>query len=161
MLAISDDGYLGGGSEAWETLNIRGVVRPPVDPGQLMNRIVAMVAPGVNGSGAWPRLGAAVSQVIRHISTRFDDSLTVEKLAQVADVSASRLAHLFRAELGMSVRSYLTRVRVTIAQDLLAHTDDKLEAIAGRVGFSDMFHLSRVFRKVTGQAPSVYRRLPV
>ena len=158
MLVISQDGYLGGVSEAWETLNIRCVMRPPIDPGALLSRIGVMVSPGNDASGAWPRLGASVSQAIHRISTRFDESLTVESLAQATDISASHLAHLFRAEVGISVRNYLSRVRVAIAQDLLGHTDDKLEAIAARLGFSDMFHLSRVFQRITGRPPSAYRR---
>lgn len=58
----------------------------------------------------------------------------------------------------MSVRDYLTRVRVAIAQDLLAHTDAKLPPIAARLGFVDASHLARVVRKVTGRVPSSFRR---
>ena len=79
-------------------------------------------------------------------------------MAEAAGLSASHLAHCFRSETGMSVRDYLTRVRVVIAQDLLAHTDTKLPPIADRLGFVDASHLSRVFRKVTGRAPSAFRR---
>jgi transcriptional regulator GlxA family with amidase domain len=49
-------------------------------------------------------------------------------------------------------------VRVTIAQDLLAHTDEKLEAIATQLGFADTSHLAHVFQRVTGRPPSAYRR---
>lgn len=159
VLVISDAGCLGGLSEAWETLNIRGVLPPPIDFGDLLNRIGAMVAQGiVDTCSAWPRLGVSTSQAIHWISTRFDQGFTVASLARVTDVSASHFAHRFRAKTGLSVRNYLTRVRVAIAQDLLTHTDDKLEVIAANVGFGDMFHLSRVFQRVTGRSPSTYRR---
>jgi CheY-like chemotaxis protein/AraC-like DNA-binding protein len=158
VLVVSEDGYLGGVSEAWEALNIRSVVRSPSDAGDLLSRIGFMACQGIDTAGTWPRLGASVSQAIHCISTRFNEGLTVDSLAQLTDISGSRLAHLFRTELGTSVRSYLTRVRVAIAQDLLAHSDQKLEAIASRLGFYDMFHLSRVFQKVAGKPPSAYRR---
>ena len=95
---------------------------------------------------------------IGHLSRHSDEDLTVESIAEIAEISASHLAHLFRSEVGMSVRDYLTRVRVTIAQDLLAHTDEKLEAIATSLGFADTSHLAHVFQRITGRPPSAYRR---
>jgi transcriptional regulator GlxA family with amidase domain len=47
---------------------------------------------------------------------------------------------------------------VTIAQDLLAHTDEKLESIAPRLGFADTSHLAHVFQRITGKPPRAYRR---
>jgi hypothetical protein len=49
----------------------------------------------------------------------------------------------------MSVRDFLTRVRVAIAQDLVAHTDEKLEAIATRLGFAT--------RRTCPRVPADYR----
>ena len=78
----------------------------------------------------FPRLGESVARTIAHLSRHYDEDLTVDSIAEITDISASHLAHLFRSEIGMSVRDYLTRVRVSIAQDLLAHTDEKLESMS-------------------------------
>ena len=157
VLVVSDDAYLGA-APVWETLNIRCVLRPPVNSGDLVSRIGAVLHPGSRLSGPWPRLGESVSRTIDHLSRHFDEDLTVDSIAKMIDVSSSHLAHLFRSEIGMSVRDYLTRVRVTIAQDLLAHTDETLESIAARLGFADTSHLAHVFQRITGGPPSAYRR---
>src|SRR5262245_46985787 len=159
VLVVCDDVYLGA-PPVWESLNIRGVLRPPVRFDDLVSRIGAVLPPGDGLSGPWPRLGESVGRSIAHLSRRYDEDLTVESIAEIAEISASHLAHLFRSELGMSVRDYLTRVRVTIAQDLLAHTDEKLEAIATSLGFADTSHLAHVFQRITGRPPSTYRRAP-
>jgi FixJ family two-component response regulator/AraC-like DNA-binding protein len=159
VLVVCDDVYLGGGP-VWETLNIRGVLRPPVAFEDLVDRIGAVLPPGDSLSGPWPRLGEAVGRTIDHLSRHYDEDLTVDAIAQITEISASHLAHLFRSEIGMSVRDFLTRVRVTIAQDLVAHTDEKLEAIATRLGFADTSHLAHVFQRITGRPPSAYRRSP-
>jgi len=83
---------------------------------------------------------------------------SIDAIAEIIDISASHLAHLFRSETGMSVKDYLTRVRVAVAQDLLAGTDEKLDAVAARVGFVDTSHLAHVFQRITGRPPSTYRR---
>jgi FixJ family two-component response regulator/AraC-like DNA-binding protein len=157
VLVVCDDVYLGA-PPVWESLNIRGVLRPPVRFDDLLSRIGALLPQGDGLNGPWPRLGESVGRTIAHLSRHYDHELTVESIAEITDISASHLAHLFRSEIGMSVRDYLTRVRVTIAQDLLAHTDEKLEAIATSLGFADTSHLAHVFQRITGRPPSAYRR---
>jgi DNA-binding response OmpR family regulator len=159
VLIVCDDVYLGA-APVWETLNIRAVLRTPVAFENLVERIGAVLPPGDGLSGPWPRFGEAVGRTIDHLSRHYDEDLTVDGIAQITEISASHLAHLFRSEIGMSVRDFLTRVRVTIAQDLVAHTDEKLEAIAIRLGFADTSHLAHVFQRITGRPPSTYRRSP-
>ena len=157
VLVVCDDVYLGA-PPVWETLNIRGVLRPPVKFEDLLNWIATVLPPGDGLSGPWPRLGDAVGRTVTHLSRHYDGDLTVDGIAEITEISASHLAHLFRSEIGMSVRDYLTRVRVAIAQDLLAHSDEKLESIAARLGFADTSHLAHVFQRITGRPPSTYRR---
>jgi FixJ family two-component response regulator/AraC-like DNA-binding protein len=159
VLVVCDDVYLGA-PPVWESLNIRGVLRPPIRLDDLVSRIGAVLASADGLNGPWPRLGESVSRTIDHLSRHYDEDLTVESIAEITEISASHLAHLFRSEIGMSVRDYLTRVRVTIAQDLLAHTDEKLESIAARLGFADTSHLAHVFQRITGKPPGAYRRSP-
>jgi len=157
VLVVSDDAYLGDES-SWETLNIRGVLRPPVNSRDLVGRIGVLLLAGESAGGPWPQLGDAVSRTIDYLSDHFDRELTVDGIAEIIDISASHLAHLFRSETGLSVRDCLTRVRVAIAQDLLATTDEKLDTIAARVGLGDTSHLAHVFQRITGRPPSAYRR---
>ena len=151
VFIVSDDAYLV--TPAWETLNIRGILRPSVDPGELVSRMGVVIAPGDEAGGRWPRFGAAVSRAIVYLGTHFGEDLTVNGVAESIGISGSHLAHLFRSETGMSVRDYLTRVRVAIAEDFLAHTGEKLESIAAYVGFVDTSHLCRVFQRITGRRP--------
>jgi DNA-binding response OmpR family regulator/AraC-like DNA-binding protein len=156
VLVVSDDAYLGE-APVWEALNIRGVVRPPVNHGDLVRQIGG-VLPAGGANGAWPQLGESVSRTVDYLSHHFAEDLTVEGIAEIIDISSSHLAHLFRSEIGVSVRDYLTRVRVAIAQDLLANTDEKLESIAAQLGFADTSHLTHVFQRITGRPPGAYRR---
>src|SRR5262249_56268046 len=93
-----------------ESLNTRGGLPPPVRFDDLVSRISAVLPPGDGLSGPWPRLGESVGRSIAHLSRHYDEDLTVESIAEIAEISASHLAHLFRSEAGMSVRDYLTRV---------------------------------------------------
>jgi len=154
VVVVSEDLYLGA-TPSWAALNIRHIVHAPVQAGELVGRIGAVLAPDGASIGAWPRLGVAVSRAIDHLAAHFGEDLTVDRLAEVAGISGSHLAHLFHTETGTTVRSYLTKVRVEVAKDLLGRTDEKLAGIATFTGFFDASHLARVFRRRRRGTPSV------
>jgi AraC-like DNA-binding protein len=107
-----------------------------------------------------PRLGRPVSHAIEQIRVSYQAPLTVPAIAEASHVSPSHLAHRFRSETGMTVKDYLTKVRIEIARRLLLETNAKLESIADAVGFYDAPHLSRVFVQYTCRRPGEYRRQP-
>jgi AraC-like DNA-binding protein len=108
-----------------------------------------------------PPLGRHVSQAIEQIRLDYHGALTVSTLADAIHVSPSHLAHRFRSETGISVKDYVTKVRVEVARRLLLETDAKLESIADAVGFYDAPHFSRVFVQYTRRRPGEYRRRPL
>jgi transcriptional regulator GlxA family with amidase domain len=54
--------------------------------------------------------------------------------------------------------AFVRRARIDAARALLQSTPLPLRAIAQRVGLSDAYELSRIFKRVTGIAPSAMRR---
>ena len=106
------------------------------------------------------QLSRRVSQAVEQIRSSYHAPLTVRAIADAIHVSPSHLAHRFRLETGMSVKEYVTRVRVEMARRMLLETDTKLESIASAVGFCDAPHLSRVFVRYTRRRPGEYRQRP-
>ena len=85
--------------------------------------------------------------------------LALDDLARKAGMSRFHFARAFTAATGQSPMAWLRAQRVEEARTLLLSTGLPLKAIARKVGFPDEFHLSRVFRRVTGQNPTQVRRL--
>jgi AraC-like DNA-binding protein len=83
---------------------------------------------------------------------------TLEELAKQAGLSRTLLAERFRRTMGDTPLSYLRCLRVQKAMTLLSDANDSLEQVARAVGFSDAFSFSKVFKKITGQSPSAFRR---
>ncbi|MCC6581561.1 MAG: helix-turn-helix domain-containing protein [Phycisphaeraceae bacterium] len=79
-------------------------------------------------------------------------------LARVASLSASRFAHLFRAQVGISPVRFLEQVRMEKAKGLLLATSQPIKSIAAEVGYDDALHFSTRFRRATGRCPRTYRR---
>ncbi len=93
---------------------------------------------------------------------RFIERHAFEKLA-IADVAAEvglspfTMLRQFRAATGSTPYAYLLQLRLERAKRLLTKGDAPVEAVANAVGFEDLAHFSRWFKKSTGRAPTSFR----
>jgi transcriptional regulator GlxA family with amidase domain len=85
-------------------------------------------------------------------------NLSVEVMAQRAAMSSRNFARVFARELGSTPAHYVEQVRVEAARTQLASTDDSIEQIASRCGFSSAELLRRCFLRHFKIAPSRYRQ---
>lgn len=92
-----------------------------------------------------PRISAALS----HIDAADDLNLRLGDVVGHSGLSASRFRHLFSAQVGMSLKSYLLWSKLQRAIQSLA-TDPSLTHAAHIAGFADSAHLSRTFRRTFG-----------
>lgn len=98
---------------------------------------------------------APVYQFIEH---HLDQNIVVRDLAACMHLSEARFYVVFKQKLGMSPKAWLQNIRLERAAHLLLQEDYGLEHIAQQCGFANAFHLSRLFKKWTGSAPSVWRK---
>lgn len=107
------------------------------------------------------RLGTLMDrriQVIQAtIENNFSRSWNIEALARMANLSPSRLRHLFRAQVGQTPSQYLKTIRMREAEKLLRTTFLTVKEIMNGVGLSNESHFVHEFKKAYGLAPSKYR----
>jgi AraC family transcriptional regulator len=85
-------------------------------------------------------------------------TLSVEAVAADLGVSAVRLSRAFRRTFGESLGSYHRRLRVRLACERLRDAAVPLSQIALDAGFTDQSHFTRVFKRLMGTTPAVFRR---
>lgn len=93
-----------------------------------------------------------------YIDDHLDRPITVKELSGIAKRSPSHFCHTFKRTFGETPHAYVINRRIARAGELMLETDALLVEIAYSCGFADQAHLSRLFRRHTGQAPSVWRR---
>lgn len=94
----------------------------------------------------------------KHLRANYASPVSVPELAQLAGLSASHFAALFRSATGGGVLDYVKSLRMARARELLLTSSRSVGQIAEDVGYSDAFYFSRQFRTINGVSPSVYRR---
>jgi LacI family transcriptional regulator len=104
-------------------------------------------------AGGDPELMAAV----RFIRASTDRPLNVEDVLQIVPASRRSLERKFRAVLRCGISEEIRRVQVERAKTLLSGSALSVTEIAGHAGFNSIHHLSRVFRRETGETPTGYR----
>jgi AraC-like DNA-binding protein len=99
-----------------------------------------------------------LADVAEHLKANFRERLEVSELAEIAGLSVRQFERKFRKTFQTTPRSYLMRMRVIKACELLASSKLPITEIALESGFYDHSDFSRQFRKHMGQAPTAYRR---
>lgn len=104
------------------------------------------------------QLDARVQLVLDAVTSDPARPYTLTMLAGLAQVSVSRLAHLFKEQVGDSIMNVVVGLRLQRACELLGATDMTVAQIARAVGFESPHYFSRQFAQRYGQPPTAYRR---
>lgn len=98
-----------------------------------------------------------IDKVRTHIQENPRGDLSLAALAKVSGTGSRSLSRLFRAELGMSPRSYIEAIRVDIARGLLEDSLAPIKTVAFAAGFGSPETLRRAFLRRIGVTPLAYR----
>jgi AraC family transcriptional regulator len=92
-----------------------------------------------------------------HVRENLTGEISVETLAKLVDLSPFHFSRVFKQATGMSPLQFVTRERVTLAQQLIRETSRSLIDIGLSVGYTSPSHFAKVFRRVTGATPKEFR----
>jgi len=98
-----------------------------------------------------------ISPTINYIDANYDKALTLAEIARASHLSISRLAHLFKEQMGMTLIDYVTAVRIERAKELLLGTDQSCTEICFQVGYNNQSYFTRTFKSVAGMTPRQFR----
>jgi two-component system response regulator YesN len=98
-----------------------------------------------------------IRPAINYIDANYDKPITLADIAKVSYLSVSRLAHLFKEQMGITIIDYLTSVRIERAKQLLLGTEQSCTEICFQVGYNNQSYFSRTFKELVGMSPRQFR----
>ncbi|HEY8463112.1 MAG TPA: helix-turn-helix domain-containing protein [Bacillota bacterium] len=100
-----------------------------------------------------------VRKALVYMQLNFSRDLSLKEVSDHVGVSKSYLSRIFPEYAGEHFSSYLQRLRLERAKELLRYTNDRIYEIASQVGFWNSRYFSKVFQEAVGLTPADYRRL--
>ena len=98
-----------------------------------------------------------IERAIMYIDQNYRDRLSADQLSVECNISKQKLQAGFQEMTGMTVHSYILKVRVEKAKQMLADTDKPVKSIAAAMGFKRPSHFIFTFKEFTSQTPCEYR----
>ena len=103
--------------------------------------------------------GSLAYQISEYIGKHLADDLSADTLSTALSISRAKLNRLAQDCFGMSLQSYISKLRIERAKHLLENTDLLIGRIAVEVGIPDYNYFTKVFRHHHGCTPREYRKL--
>jgi len=100
---------------------------------------------------------SVVDKVKAYIRENLDKDVSREDIAHSVYLNPDYLTRIFKKETGLSISDYLLQQRMEIAAGLLVNTDMSVASIAGKIGYANFSHFSRMFKKYMQLNPGEYR----
>ena len=100
---------------------------------------------------------SAVKEAKEYILKNYSEKISLELVSKTVGFSKAYFSKIFTEEVGDNFIIYLTKVRIENAKKLLKETDMKIYQICEKVGYPNIEHFSRTFKKIVGVSPFQYK----
>src|SRR6516225_12065812 len=102
---------------------------------------------------------ARLRKVEDYVRVHLAESISIEKLAELTELSSFHFSRVFKQATGMTPLQFVIRERMLLAQQLIRETSRSLIEIALEVGYTNPSHFAQVFRRTAGMVPTEFRML--
>ncbi|QGQ94452.1 response regulator [Paenibacillus psychroresistens] len=99
-----------------------------------------------------------INRVLNYMESHYATDISLKMLSAHFNVNTAYLGQLFKMEVGGMFTNYLNQLRINKAKDLLLTTELPASEIALQVGYTNANYFYNIFKKLTGQYPTKYKR---
>ncbi|MCG1012518.1 response regulator [Tepidanaerobacter sp. GT38] len=94
-----------------------------------------------------------------YIHQNYMHRITLKEVSEFVGFNESYFSALFKKESGKNFTEYLSEIRINKAKELLKETNLSTIDICQTVGYNDLKHFTKTFKRLTGLKPHEYRKL--
>ena len=98
-----------------------------------------------------------ITRAKAYIQEHQAEDLSLGQVAKAVNTSSFYFCKMFKRFTGLNFTSFLSRIRIEKAKNLLLNPNLRISEIAFEVGFQSLTHFNRVFKRISGQSPTEYR----
>ena len=102
-----------------------------------------------------------VQKIIQYLKSNYSQHISLDGIAQNMYLSPVYISKIFKEKTGDSPINYLIQIRLTKAKEMLEENRGSIRTIAAQVGYDDVYHFSKLFKKYYGVSPLYYRKAAI
>ncbi len=99
-----------------------------------------------------------IATIHEYLMKNYQEDIDLKKLAGLVNMAEGSLCRFFKMKMGMTVFEYLNLLKIEFACKLLMDQDLNITEVCLDSGFNNISHFNKQFKRVTGAAPSEYRK---
>jgi len=107
---------------------------------------------------ASPKKSKVVDQIKEKINENYKSEISLDHLAQFVGHSKNYICKTFKDHTGMTINLYLNKVRIDKAAELLVNTNMDIAEISHDIGYNNIYHFIKTFKKIVGTSPGNFRK---
>lgn len=92
------------------------------------------------------------------IASSLSKELSLVEIASECDLSMAHFSRAFKSSTGLTPHGWLQTCRIERAKEIMLQPDFALAEIAVACGFADQSHFTRIFTRIEGDTPGMWRR---
>ncbi len=104
--------------------------------------------------------GTQISEALDYVKTEYANAIKIEDLANACHMSETHFRRVFESYMNMSPMDYINLTRVQIACDIMKKTNDSMDVVAQKVGFTTTSTFNRNFKKFLNTSPYQWKINP-
>lgn len=128
----------------------------------IQKSLLTLLLAEITRAGSWKEPAAApdglVDRALAFIERHALEPISLRDVAAALHRSPSYVTTALKQATGRTANAWILQARVNEAQRRLVSTDERVDIVAERVGYPDVTHFIRVFRRLVGQTPAAFRR---
>lgn len=127
------------------------IISKPIEFGQLKQAIIRAVGWKFTGN-------EIVDTILAYIYEHYSEKIELETLAGITFCSESHLARVFKKYMGMTIVSYIHKVRIEKSIQLLEKGEVSVKEAAEAAGYQNLNNFYKYFKLYVGEPPACYVR---
>ena len=104
--------------------------------------------------GKYEKIREAVEYLHLHYT---EQDFRIEALSEISGINSAYFARIFNDKFGISPKKYVNELKLKRARELLSHEKYTVSEIGLLLGYSDVYHFSKSFKKGTGMSQLEWR----
>lgn len=99
-----------------------------------------------------------INKVFQYVKENYDTEIPLSEMSQLTLMTVPAFCRYFKMNTKKTFTQFVNDFRIRQAIRLLAHGDRSISEIANEVGFNNLSHFHKQFKRVTGESPSKYKK---